>query len=214
MYVYIQVSTLGHMTMRSDLTCSRTFLQASLISWSVWTSSPTFSFTFSAAFSKNCNRNSKMTLNITKIHFVTQEVHFTFVFVLSVLWWERFLNLFECCNVQPEFGKAGMGADPVDEQSEHHWPDGTFGTQPWCHRWNWAVELLWAGPWKPGDRCNYTDKDTGQCAWSTNRQELKGTRPNVSLGSFQPGVSVGLKPVPDCHVGPPSSSVNLSVFDH
>lgn len=37
------------------LTCSRTFRQASLISWSVWTSSPTFSFTFSAAFSKNWN---------------------------------------------------------------------------------------------------------------------------------------------------------------
>lgn len=38
----------------SELTCSRTFLQVSLISWSVWISSPTFSFTFSAAFSKNC----------------------------------------------------------------------------------------------------------------------------------------------------------------
>ena len=47
--------------MRSTLTCSRTFLQASLISWSVGTSSPTFSFTFSAAFSKNCNQRTKMT---------------------------------------------------------------------------------------------------------------------------------------------------------
>ena len=50
-----------------DLTCSRTFLQASLISWSVWTSSPTFSFTFSAAFSKNCSKTNKRT-STTPIH--------------------------------------------------------------------------------------------------------------------------------------------------
>lgn len=37
-------------------TCSRQFLQASLMSWSGWTSPPTFSFTLLAAFSKNCAR--------------------------------------------------------------------------------------------------------------------------------------------------------------
>lgn len=101
-----------------------------------------------------------------------------------------------------------------------HSPDGTSGTQPWCHHWNWAGELLWAGPWKPEDQCNYTithtqtHTQTSQCVWSTNRLELNRTRPNFSSGRFQAEEAVGSEPVPDCHVGPPSSSVNLSVFYH
>ena len=53
--------------LKCTLTCSRQFLQASLISWSVWTSSPMFSFTLLAAFSKNwTERHSGLLLAINQ----------------------------------------------------------------------------------------------------------------------------------------------------